>query len=143
MSDIRATIRNVRATDASATNEAGQPGPPVSDPPPGLADDEATAAHSKVVPVGDASMSSAAAAVTDVSSVAAATTAAAISIDPTSAVQLDQASKNVIIAGLVLGMFLAALDQSVVGTAMPHITAELGNEDMLSWVGPCPPAKID
>lgn len=40
-------------------------------------------------------------------------------------------------------MFLAALDQSVVGTAMPHITAELGNEDMLSWVGPCPPAKID
>ena len=32
------------------------------------------------------------------------------------------------------GMFLAALDQSIVGTALPRITSELGGLDKLSWV---------
>jgi EmrB/QacA subfamily drug resistance transporter len=36
--------------------------------------------------------------------------------------------------GLMVGMFLSALDQSIVGTALPRITSELGGLDKLSWV---------
>ena len=36
--------------------------------------------------------------------------------------------------GLMSGMLLAALDQSIVGTALPRITSELGGLDKLSWV---------
>ena len=32
------------------------------------------------------------------------------------------------------GMFLAALDQSIVAVALPKITSELGGLDKLSWV---------
>ena len=34
----------------------------------------------------------------------------------------------------MVGMFLSALDQSIVGTALPRITSELGGLDKLSWV---------
>ncbi len=40
----------------------------------------------------------------------------------------------VVMAGLLTGMFLSALDQSVVGTALPRITSDLGGLDKLSWV---------
>jgi EmrB/QacA subfamily drug resistance transporter len=40
----------------------------------------------------------------------------------------------VVMAGLMVGLFLAALDQSIVGTALPRITSELGGLDKLSWV---------
>ena len=40
----------------------------------------------------------------------------------------------VVMGGLMVGMFLAALDQSIVGTALPRITSELGGLDKLSWV---------
>ncbi|MEJ7630198.1 MAG: MDR family MFS transporter [Nocardioidaceae bacterium] len=40
----------------------------------------------------------------------------------------------VVMGGLMAGMFLAALDQSIVGTALPRITSELGGIDKLSWV---------
>ena len=40
----------------------------------------------------------------------------------------------VVMGGLMTGMFLAALDQSIVGTALPRITSELGGIDKLSWV---------
>jgi EmrB/QacA subfamily drug resistance transporter len=39
-----------------------------------------------------------------------------------------------VMAGLMAGMFLAALDQSIVGVALPKITSELGGLDKLSWV---------
>lgn len=40
-----------------------------------------------------------------------------------------------LIIGLMLGMLLAALDQTVVGTAMPHIVSELGGgAQSVSWV---------
>jgi EmrB/QacA subfamily drug resistance transporter len=39
-----------------------------------------------------------------------------------------------VLVGLMAGMFLAALDQSVLGTALPRITSELGGLDKLSWV---------
>jgi EmrB/QacA subfamily drug resistance transporter len=40
----------------------------------------------------------------------------------------------VVMGGLMVGMFLSALDQSIVGTALPRITSELGGLDKLSWV---------
>lgn len=40
----------------------------------------------------------------------------------------------VIIGGLMLGMMLAALDQSIVATALPRIVSDLGGLDHLSWV---------
>ena len=39
-----------------------------------------------------------------------------------------------VLGGLMAGMFLAALDQSIVGTALPRIVSELGGLDKLSWV---------
>ena len=40
----------------------------------------------------------------------------------------------VVMGGLMAGMFLAALDQSIVGVALPTITSDLGGLDKLSWV---------
>jgi EmrB/QacA subfamily drug resistance transporter len=40
----------------------------------------------------------------------------------------------VVFSGLMLGMFLAALDQTIVATALPTIVGELGGLDHLSWV---------
>ena len=40
----------------------------------------------------------------------------------------------VVMSGLMVGMFLAALDQSILGTALPKITSDLGGFSKLSWV---------
>ena len=40
----------------------------------------------------------------------------------------------VVMSGLMAGMFLAALDQSIVGVALPKITSDLGGLNKLSWV---------
>ena len=34
----------------------------------------------------------------------------------------------------MLGMFLAALDQTIVATALPHIAADLSGTEHLSWI---------
>lgn len=39
-----------------------------------------------------------------------------------------------VMLGVVSGMFLAALDQSIVGVALPRITSELGGLNHLAWV---------
>src|ERR671938_1154508 len=38
------------------------------------------------------------------------------------------------VAGLMLGLLLAALDQTIVGTAMPRIVAELQGFEHYAWV---------
>ncbi|MDQ4038255.1 MAG: MFS transporter [Actinomycetota bacterium] len=40
----------------------------------------------------------------------------------------------IVMSGIMSGMFLAALDQSIVSTALPTITSELGGLDKLAWV---------
>ncbi|MEP7177498.1 MAG: MDR family MFS transporter [Pseudonocardiales bacterium] len=40
----------------------------------------------------------------------------------------------VIMSGLMLGMFLAALDQTIVSTALPTIAGDFHRSDLLSWV---------
>ncbi|HXZ04813.1 MAG TPA: MDR family MFS transporter [Ktedonobacteraceae bacterium] len=39
-----------------------------------------------------------------------------------------------ILIGVILGMLLAALDQTIVGTALPHIVASMGGLDHYAWV---------
>src|SRR3954453_3915855 len=39
-----------------------------------------------------------------------------------------------VFSGLMLGMLLAALDQTIVATALPTIVADLGGLNHLSWV---------
>src|ERR1700723_666389 len=41
---------------------------------------------------------------------------------------------HVIIGALMLGMFLAALDQTIVSTALPTIVADLHGASHLSWI---------
>jgi EmrB/QacA subfamily drug resistance transporter len=40
----------------------------------------------------------------------------------------------VVLSGLLLGMFLAAIDQTMVSTALPVIVGDLGSLEQLSWV---------
>src|SRR4051812_22679870 len=40
----------------------------------------------------------------------------------------------VVLSGLMTGMLLAALDQSIVGVALPRIVSDLGGLDHLAWV---------
>ena len=47
---------------------------------------------------------------------------------------LDQRRIWIIFGGLMLAMLLAALDQTIVATALPTIVADLGGADHLSWV---------
>ncbi|WP_328471966.1 MDR family MFS transporter [Streptomyces sp. NBC_00448] len=42
--------------------------------------------------------------------------------------------RNVVFGTIVLGMLLAALDQTIVGTALPTIVADLGGASHMSWV---------
>src|SRR5258708_5348957 len=43
---------------------------------------------------------------------------------------------HVAFAGLMLALALAALDQNIVGTALPQIVSDLGGLARISWVGP-------
>src|SRR5438128_146843 len=49
-------------------------------------------------------------------------------------VSLSPSRRRAVTAGVMLGMFLAALEATVVGTAMPTIIAKLGGLDHYSWV---------
>jgi EmrB/QacA subfamily drug resistance transporter len=44
------------------------------------------------------------------------------------------ANRTMIMVGLALGMLLAALDQTIVGTSLPTIVAELGGMSLFSWL---------
>ncbi|MDL2399466.1 MDR family MFS transporter [Rhizobium mayense] len=46
----------------------------------------------------------------------------------------SEQEKNVIIAGVLLSMLLAALDQTIVAPAMPTIGRALGHADYLPWI---------
>ena len=54
-----------------------------------------------------------------------------MSVEP---LQLTHRQILIVLTGVMAGMLLAALDQSIVGTALPRIVSELGGLDKLSWV---------
>ncbi|WP_309093387.1 MDR family MFS transporter [Streptomyces sp.] len=47
---------------------------------------------------------------------------------------LDTRRRNVVFVTITLGMLLAALDQTIVGTALPTIVSDLGGAEHMSWV---------
>ncbi|MEU8675155.1 MDR family MFS transporter [Streptomyces sp. NPDC048560] len=47
---------------------------------------------------------------------------------------LDRRRRNIVFATIVLGMLLAALDQTIVMTALPTIVSDLGGASHMSWV---------
>ena len=48
--------------------------------------------------------------------------------------ELGQQRLRLVFSGLMLGMLLAALDQTIVATALPRIVSDLGGLAHLSWV---------
>ena len=50
------------------------------------------------------------------------------------ALALDQRAKFEILGAILLGMFLAALDQTIVGPVLPRIVTELKGADLYTWV---------
>src|SRR5207253_9362437 len=55
-----------------------------------------------------------------------------VSEDP--ALALSHRAKMEILAAIMLGLFLGALDQTIVGTALPRIVTDLGGNDLYTWV---------
>ena len=53
---------------------------------------------------------------------------------PAARPRLADSDVRVILVGVMLAMFLGALDQTIVATALPTIGRELGNVQSLSWV---------
>ncbi|MDF6046332.1 MFS transporter [Streptomyces sp. JH14] len=47
---------------------------------------------------------------------------------------LDPRRRNIVFTTIVLGILLAALDQTIVGTALPTIVSDLGGAAHMSWV---------
>ncbi|WP_435132769.1 MDR family MFS transporter [Actinacidiphila sp. bgisy144] len=61
-------------------------------------------------------------------------TEAPLSKQPPAAAAPRERSVRVVMAGLLIAMLLAMLDNMIVGTAMPTIVGELGGLNHLSWV---------
>ena len=49
--------------------------------------------------------------------------------------QMSNRTRVIVMAGTLLGLFTSAMDQTVVGTSMPRIVADLGGFGLFSWVG--------
>ncbi|MFI7671234.1 DHA2 family efflux MFS transporter permease subunit [Nocardia sp. NPDC049526] len=59
---------------------------------------------------------------------------AAVAVAEKAAEPLSRGKTNVVFATIVLGMLLAALDQTIVSTALPTIVADLGEAGQMAWV---------
>jgi EmrB/QacA subfamily drug resistance transporter len=57
-----------------------------------------------------------------------------LSVAAPAAVGLPRRQVLIVFSGIMLGMLLAAIDQTIVATALPTITGELGGLDHLAWV---------
>ncbi|MFI1014996.1 MDR family MFS transporter [Streptomyces sp. NPDC020965] len=53
---------------------------------------------------------------------------------PAAPPMLDVRQRNIVFGTIMLGVLLAALDQTIVGTALPTIVSELGGGAHMSWV---------
>src|SRR6187549_925575 len=53
---------------------------------------------------------------------------------PVEAEPLDRRRMNLVFVTILVGMLLAALDQTIVATALPTIVGDLGGAGHLSWV---------
>jgi EmrB/QacA subfamily drug resistance transporter len=58
----------------------------------------------------------------------------AVTADAGSPPQVDRTTQNLVFATVVMGLLLAALDQTIVSTALPTIVGDLGGAGHQSWV---------
>jgi EmrB/QacA subfamily drug resistance transporter len=58
----------------------------------------------------------------------------AVTADAASPPQVDRRTQNLVFATVVMGLLLAALDQTIVSTALPTIVGDLGGAGHQSWV---------
>jgi EmrB/QacA subfamily drug resistance transporter len=58
----------------------------------------------------------------------------AVTADARSPPQVDRRTQNLVFATVVMGLLLAALDQTIVSTALPTIVGDLGGAGHQSWV---------
>jgi EmrB/QacA subfamily drug resistance transporter len=58
---------------------------------------------------------------------------AAMPVPAAASVTIDPRVRTQIVVGVMLGLFLAALDQTVVGTALPRIVTDLHGNDIYTW----------
>jgi EmrB/QacA subfamily drug resistance transporter len=49
-------------------------------------------------------------------------------------VQIDPRTRNRILFAILVGLFLSALDQTIVGTALPQIVTDLSGNELYTWV---------
>ncbi len=68
------------------------------------------------------------------SSTSSASTSSAVAVGAEAEAQFSHRDRIVILVGLMLGMFLAALDTTIIATALPRIAADLHGVEHLSWV---------
>ena len=47
---------------------------------------------------------------------------------------MTRRARTIVVIALMLGMSLAALDTTIVGTALPSIVGKLGGRSLYSWV---------
>ena len=52
----------------------------------------------------------------------------------TAPLEVDARARRLIVVGAMLALFLAAIDATIVGTAVPSIVGDLGGIDLLAWV---------
>jgi len=48
--------------------------------------------------------------------------------------QLEPRARFAVLGAVLLALFLAALDQTVVGTALPRIVTDLHGDNLYTWV---------
>ena len=53
---------------------------------------------------------------------------------PAAPLEVDARARRLIVVGAMLALFLAAIDATIVGTAVPSIVGDLGGIDLLAWV---------
>src|SRR5216684_2447545 len=70
----------------------------------------------------------------DLVNIAPAAAAAELSAPSHATAPADHAAVRTIVAGIMLAMFLSALEQTIVAPALPAIGRSLGGVDELSWV---------
>src|SRR5579872_24181 len=54
--------------------------------------------------------------------------------EPEPMVHLDHRARLIVLGAVMLGLFLASLDQTVVGTALPRIVTDLNGNSLYTWV---------
>src|SRR5919106_2222922 len=53
---------------------------------------------------------------------------------PSTNIAIDPRARLEILVAILLGLFLGALDQTIVGTALPRIVTDLGGNELYTWV---------